>query len=126
MGRGRVLAYPPPSPNPSGIKNRSNTSLGLLSFTFVSDRSFKFLSFQIYPLSFEFVSDRSFKFLRFQIGPLSFEFVSNRSFLSTSVKPKLICPQSFEFATRLDSELIYKSLRDFFTIIRALMKRILM
>jgi len=41
------------------------------------------------PLSFMFVSDRSFKFLRFQIGPLSFEFVSDMSFLSTSVKPKL-------------------------------------
>jgi len=46
------------------------------------------------PLSFTFVSDRSFKFLRFQIGPLSFEFVSDRFFLSTSVKPKLICPLS--------------------------------
>jgi len=57
-----------------------NTSLGPLSFTFVSDKSFKFLIFQICPLSFEFVSDRSFKFLRFQIGPLSFEFVSDRSF----------------------------------------------
>jgi len=33
---------------------------GLLSFMFVSDRSFKFLTFQIGPLSFEFVSDRSF------------------------------------------------------------------
>jgi len=73
---------------------RSNTSLGHLSFMFVSYRSFKFLRFQIDPLSFEFVSDRSFKFLRFQIGPLSFEFVSDRSFLSTSVKPKLICPLS--------------------------------
>jgi len=75
-------------------KKRPNTSLGPLSFTFVSDRSFKFLRFQIDPLSFEFVSDKSFKFLRFQIGPLSFEFVSDRSFLSTSVKPKLICPLS--------------------------------
>jgi len=58
---------------------RPNTSLGPLSFTFVSHRSFKF-RFQIDPLSFEFVSDRSFKFIRFQIGPLSFEFVSDRSF----------------------------------------------
>jgi hypothetical protein len=49
-----------------------NTSQGLLSFMFVSDKSFKFLKFQTCPLSFEFVSDRSFKFLRFQIGPLSF------------------------------------------------------
>ena len=57
-----------------------NTSPGPLSFKFVSDRSFKFLRFQIGPLSFEFVSDRSFKFIRFQIGPLSFEFVSDRSF----------------------------------------------
>jgi len=38
------------------------------------------------PLSFKFVSDRSFKFIRFQIGPLSFEFVSDRSF---NVKAKL-------------------------------------
>ena len=68
---------------------RSNTSLGPLSFRFVSHRSFKFLRFQIDPLSFEFVSDRSFKFIRFQIDPLSFEFVSDRFFLSTSVKPKL-------------------------------------
>ena len=59
---------------------RSDTSLGPLSFTFVSHRSFKFLRFQLDPLSFEFVSDRSFKFIRFQIGPLSFEFVSDRSF----------------------------------------------
>ena len=72
----------------------SNTSLGPLSFTFVLDRFFKFLRFQIDPLSFEFVSDKSFKFLRFQIGPLSFEFDSDRSFLSTSVKPKLIFPLS--------------------------------
>jgi len=71
------------------IKKIPNTSSGSLSFKFVSDRSFKFLRFQIDPLSFEFVSDRSFKFIRFQIGPLSFEFVSDRSFLSTSVKPKL-------------------------------------
>jgi len=35
--------------------------------------------FQIGLLSFEFVLDRSFKFLRFQRGPLSFEFVSYRS-----------------------------------------------
>jgi len=42
---------------------------------FVSDRSFKFLTFQIGPFSFEFVLNRSFKFLRFQIGHLSFEFV---------------------------------------------------
>jgi len=62
------------------INHRPNTSLGPLSFTFVSHRSFKFLRFQIGPLSFEFVSDRSFKFIRFQIGPLSFEFVSDRSF----------------------------------------------
>ena len=61
-------------------KKRSNTSLGPLSFMFVSHRSFKFLRFQIDPLSFEFVSDRSFKFIRFQIGPLSFEFVSDKSF----------------------------------------------
>jgi len=59
---------------------RPNISLGPLSFTFVSHRSFKFLRFQIDPLSFEFVSDMSFKFIRFQIGPLSFEFVSDRSF----------------------------------------------
>jgi len=72
------------------LKFMPNTSSGPLSFMFVSDRSFKFLRFQIGLLSFEFVSDRSFKFLRFQIGPLSFEFVSDRSFLSTSVKPKLI------------------------------------
>jgi len=51
------------------IKYRSNTSMGPLSFTFVSHWSFKFLRFQIDPLSFEFVSDRSFKFIRFQIGP---------------------------------------------------------
>jgi len=49
-------------------KFRPNTSPGPLSFMFVSDRSFKFLRFQIGPLSFEFVSDKSFKFLRFQIG----------------------------------------------------------
>jgi len=55
--------------------------MGPLSFTFVSDRSFKFLRFQIGPLSFEFVSDMSFKFLRFQIGPLSFEFVSDMPFM---------------------------------------------
>ena len=73
---------------------RPNTSLSPLSFMFVSDRSFKFLTFQICSLSFEFVSDMSFKFLRFQIGPLSLEFVSDRSFLSTSVEPKLICPLS--------------------------------
>jgi len=48
---------------------RPNTSLGPLSFTFVSHRSFKFQRFQIGPLSFEFVSDWSFKFIRFQIGP---------------------------------------------------------
>jgi len=59
---------------------RPNTSLGPLSFTFVSHRSFKFPRFQTGPLSFEFVSDRSFKFIRFQIGPLSFEFVSDRSY----------------------------------------------
>jgi len=47
-----------------------NTSPDPLSFMFVSDRSFKFLRFQIGPLSFEFVSYRSFKFLRFQIGHL--------------------------------------------------------
>jgi len=70
-------------------KKVSNTSPGPLSFMFVSDRSFKFLSLHISPLSFEFVSDRSFKFIRFQIGPLSLEFVSYRSFLSTFVKPKL-------------------------------------
>jgi len=64
---------------------RPNTSLSHLSFMFVSDRSFKFLRFQISPLSFEFISDRSFKFPRFHIGLLSFEFVSDRSFLSTSV-----------------------------------------
>jgi len=46
------------------------------------------------PLSSTFVSDRSFKFLNFQIGPLNLEFVSDRSFLSTSVKPKLLCPLS--------------------------------
>ena len=68
---------------------RPNISPGPLSFKFVSDRSFKFLMFQIGPLSFEFVSDRSFMFIRFQIGPLRFEFVSDRSFQSTSVKPKL-------------------------------------
>ena len=56
-----------------------NTSLGPLSFTFVSYRSFKLLRFQIDLLSFEFVSDRSFKFLRFQRDPLNFEFVSDRS-----------------------------------------------
>jgi len=67
-----------------------NTSPSLLSFIFVSDKTFKFLKFQIGPLSFEFVSDKSFKFSRFQIGPLSFEFVSDMSFLSTSVKAKLI------------------------------------
>ena len=44
------------------INHRPNTSLGPLSFTFVSHRSFKFLRFQIGPLSFEFVSDRSFNF----------------------------------------------------------------
>jgi len=59
---------------------------------FVSDKSFKFVRFQIGPLSFELIYDRFFKFLRFQIGHLSFEFVSYMSFLSTSVKPKLICP----------------------------------
>jgi len=69
---------------------RRNTSLGLLSFIFVSDRSFKFLMFQIGPLSFEFVSDKSFKFPRFQISSLSFEFVSNMLFLSTSVNANLI------------------------------------
>jgi len=68
-----------------------NTFLGPLSYTFVLNRFFKFLRFQIGPLSFEFVldmsfffikiSDKSFKFLRFQIGPLSFEFISDRSFL---------------------------------------------
>ena len=42
------------------LKERPNTFLGPLSFTFVSDKSFKFLKFQIGPLSFEFVSDRSF------------------------------------------------------------------
>jgi len=63
-------------------KYRPNTSLGPLSFTFVSHRSFKFLRFQIDPLSFEFVSDKSFKFIRFQIGHLSFEFVLDRSFNS--------------------------------------------
>jgi len=61
------------------IKNISNTFLSPLSFTFVLDRFFKFLKFQISLLNFEFVSDRSFKFLRFQIGPLSFEFVLYRS-----------------------------------------------
>jgi len=55
------------------------------------------------PLSFMFVSDRSFKF---RIGPLSFEFISDRSFLSTSVKPKLICPlsQSYLVGEKIDAK----------------------
>jgi len=71
---------------------RPNTSLGPLSFMFVSDRFFKFLGVEICPLSSEFISDRSFKFLRVQISPLNFEFVSDWSFLSTSIKQKLIWP----------------------------------
>jgi len=41
------------------IIKRPNTSPGPLSFMFISDKSFKFLRFQIGLLSFEFVSDKS-------------------------------------------------------------------
>jgi hypothetical protein len=65
---------------------RQNAYVGPLSFTFVSDRSFKFFKYQIGPLSFIFVSDRSFKFFKYQIDLLSFKFVSNRSYFSITFK----------------------------------------
>ena len=59
---------------------------------FVSDRSFKFLRFQIGPLSFEFVSDRSFKFLRFHISHLStYPQRTGKNFLTEQDKEEEAC-----------------------------------
>jgi uncharacterized protein (DUF1499 family) len=62
------------------IIKRKNVSIYPLSFTFVSDKSFKFFKYQICSLSFTFVSNKSFKFFKYQICSLSFMFVSDKSF----------------------------------------------